>query len=125
MKPAIAAAFAAALAAPAWASCPASPPLAPAGLADGDQRVDAAWLEQNLAGKSLVFDEGAESFNPDGSYSYSAGGQQWDAPSYVFYDNGVRCIAYSPPRFDYYVVNAGQIVLVNAQGQRFIGRVTD
>jgi hypothetical protein len=125
MKLSIFSAIVICLAMPGWANCPSSPPFSPSGLAAGDQRVNAAWLEQNLAGKRLVFDDGTEVYNADGSYSYRAGNQSWDAPSYVFYENGVRCIGYGTPRFDYYVVNNGQLVLVNAQGQRFVGRLTN
>lgn len=109
----------------AWANCPSSPPFSPSNLSEGDQRVNAAWLEQTLSGKRLVFDDGTEVYNADGSYSYRVGNQRWDAPHYVFYDNGVRCIGYGTPRFDYYVVNDGQLVLVNAKGQRFVGRLTN
>jgi len=110
--------------APAFADCPNTPPFSPS-LASGDETVDAAWLSQTLVGMRLVFDDGTEVYGEDGSYSYVAGSQQWDAPSYRFYDNGVRCIGYDQPRFDYYVVNDGNLFLVNSQGNRFVGQLTN
>jgi hypothetical protein len=113
------------LATPSFAECPASAPFSPSEFQDGDQRVDAAWLEENLAGMRVVFDDGTEVYGADGIYSYVAGSQQWDAPGYRFYDNGVRCIGYGTPRFDYYLVNGGQLILINSNGERFEGQLTN
>ncbi|WP_159458571.1 hypothetical protein [Roseisalinus antarcticus] len=112
------------LGAPAFADCPSAPPFSPS-LASGDATVDAAWLSQTLVGMRLVFDDGTEVYREDGSYSYVAGNQQWDASSYRFYENGFRCIGYGQPRFDYYVVNDGNLILVNSQGSRFAGQLTN
>ena len=90
---------------------------------NGDKRVNAAWLNKTLVGKRVKFDDGTELYANDGSYSYKAGSQTWKAPSYKFYDNGLRCIDYPQPRFDMYVVNDGKLVLINANGNRFVGKV--
>lgn len=108
------------------ADCPSQPPQGlSVNLQTGDQQVNAAWLQDNLAGRRLVFADGTENYDSDGSYSYTIGGQTYRADSYRFYDNGYRCIDYSNARFDYYVVNNGQLVLVNSDGERFTGRLTN
>lgn len=110
---------------PVLANCPSSPPWSPSNYQAGDQKVNAAWLQENLAGKKVVFDDGTEVYGADGTYSYKAGNESWDAPSYKFYDNGMRCIGYGTARFDYYVVNNGQLVLGTSSGNRLVGRITN
>ena len=106
----------------ALADCPSSTPdVSRFPTVEGDQRVNANWLQKTLKGKRLVFSDGTEQYNADGSYLYTSGNNSWRAPSYRFYDNGFRCIDYPSPRFDYYVVNNGKIVLINGQGNRFVG----
>lgn len=86
--------------------------------------MNAAWLQKNLAGRKVVYPGNeVETYSSDGSYSYKANGQTWTANDFRFYDNGMRCIGYSNPRFDLYVVNNGQLVLVNAQKQRYVGQI--
>ncbi len=110
----------------AWAACPATAP-DPARFATqpGDQKVNAAWLQQTLAGNKLAFPAGGtEIYHADGRYSYQQDGQTFDAPSYRFYDSGMRCIDYPSPRFDLYVVHDKTLVLINGQGGRFGGKLT-
>jgi hypothetical protein len=108
------------------ADCPAKPPSdRDVAVADGDQKVDAGFLEKTLVGKRVRYSDGTESYDESGSYSYKIGNQTWDAPSFRFYDNGFRCIDYpNGPRFDYYVVNDGKLVLINGAGERFSGKVS-
>ena len=113
------------LAGTAWAGCPSKAPNpAKSFFSAGDQKVNAAWLQKNLAGKKVVFPNGeTEVYSPNGSYSYKASGNSWNAGSYKFYNNGMRCIGYDKPRFDLYVVNNGKLVLVNKGGERYVGRI--
>ena len=109
----------------AYAECPAkSPKFSKSYYSDGDQKVNAAWLQKNLSGRKVVYPgKEFETYSANGSYSYTANGQAWKANSYRFYDNGVRCIGYDKPRFDLYVVNNGKLVLVNQQKQRYVGEI--
>ncbi|WP_108861246.1 hypothetical protein [Ruegeria sp. Alg231-54] len=109
----------------AHAACPAkAPKTTKSHFSDGDQKVNAAWLQTNLAGRKVVYSgKEVETYSADGSYSYKANGQTWKANAYKFYDNGMRCIGYGDPRFDLYVVNNGKLVLVNANKQRYIGQI--
>ncbi|MBO9453467.1 hypothetical protein J7426_24625 [Tropicibacter sp. R16_0] len=108
-----------------FSACPkASPKVAKSFLKSGDQRVNAAWLEKNLSGRKIVFPSGEfERYWDNGSYSYHSGGQKWAANSYKFYDSGMRCIGYSTPRFDLYVVNGGKLVLVNQNKERYVAKI--
>jgi hypothetical protein len=110
----------------ATANCPSKPPSdRDVALADGDQKVNAGFLEKTLVGKRVRYSDGTETYDESGSYSYKIGNQTWDAPKYRFYDNGFRCIDYpNGPRFDYYVVNDGKLVLINGAGERFQGNVS-
>ncbi len=107
------------------AECPAkAPKLSKSYLSDGDQRVNAAWLQKNLSGRKVVYSgKEVETYSANGSYSYKANGQTWKANAYKFYDNGMRCIDFDKPRFDLYVVNQGRLILVNEQKQRYIGQI--
>ncbi|WP_170429282.1 hypothetical protein [Ruegeria arenilitoris] len=109
----------------AQAACPAkAPKLSKSFFSDGDQKVNAAWLQKNLAGRKVVYPgKEVETYAADGSYSYKANGQTWSAGSYKFYDNGMRCIGYAKPRFDLYVVNDGKLVLVNEGKGRYVGQI--
>lgn len=106
------------------AGCPAnSPDPSRFNTVEGDQRVNTSWLERTLGGKRLVFQVGTEHYNADGSYRWQTGNQSWDAPGYRFYNNGFRCIDYPAPRFDFYVVNDGKLILINGNGERYVGRI--
>ncbi len=108
----------------AMADCPAKPPKIDWNIYSGDQRVDAGYLQGLLPGKKVRFSAGGvEHYRPNGKYRYSGGGRTYDADSYRFYKNGVRCIGYSEPRFDLYVMNKGKLVLVNAVGTRYKAKV--
>lgn len=110
----------------AFAACPSrSPSVSSVTLQADDQRVNKAWLEKTLAGKRVKFAEGTEIYNADGSYTYKVTDGSFSAPEYRFYDSGFRCIGYSDPRFDFYVVNNGKLYLINGNGGRFQGRITN
>ena len=113
------------LATAASAKCPAKSPSIEGRVTfdAADKRVNAKWLEKNLSGRRVRFDDGTEHYKVDGSYSYKAGSNTWDAPEYRFYNNGLRCIGYSSLRYDIYVVNGGKLVLINGSGNRFVGRI--
>lgn len=107
------------------AGCPNSPPKMNWNAHSGDQRVDAAYLQKLLTGKMVNFgSDGTEIYNKNGTYTYRTSAKSYDAPSYKFYNNGVRCINYSNPRFDLYVVNEKRLILVNAKGNRMEGKLT-
>ncbi|MEO0937708.1 MAG: hypothetical protein AAFY38_06100 [Pseudomonadota bacterium] len=118
------AAFLAASVVGAHAACPERAPRVGWNTQSGDARVSAEFLAQNLAGKRVGFSGGGtEHYRGNGSYRFSAGGQTFRADGYKFYENGVRCIGYAPPRFDLYVVNNGKLILVNEQGGRFEAKI--
>ena len=106
------------------AACPSSTPdVSRFNTIDGDQRVNASWLEKPLVGKQLAFTAGTEHYNTDGTYQFKKGKKTLgEAPSYRFYDNGFRCIDYPSPWFDLYVVNAGKLVFLHGSN-RSIGRL--
>lgn len=106
------------------AACPGKAPKKNWNTQAGDQSVDHKWLERTLSNKKVVFSAGGtEHYRKNGAYRFSAGGQRYDADGYQFYSNGVRCIAYSNPRFDRYVVNDGTLILINWQGERYEAKV--
>ncbi len=108
----------------AFAACPQKAPRHNWNLQAGDQRVDVQYLAGLLSGKRVKFGNiGTEHYRKNGDYRYSAGGSNYDAGSYRFYPNGVRCIGYSNPRFDLYVVNGGKLFLINREGARLEGKV--
>ncbi|WP_146346616.1 hypothetical protein [Falsiphaeobacter marinintestinus] len=111
-------------AAAAAAACGSSAPKNGWNLHSDDQRVTADFLAKTLEGKEVKYDGGTETYRTDGSYAYKAGSETWKAPGYRFYKDGVRCIDYSKPRYDLYVVNNGKLVLVNWGGGRYEGRLT-
>lgn len=108
----------------AFAACPQKAPRHSWNLQAGDQRVDVQYLADLLSGKRVKYGNvGTEHYRKNGDYRYSAGGSNYDAGSYRFYPNGVRCIGYSNPRFDLYVVNGGKLFLINREGARLEGKV--
>ncbi|KIC21518.1 hypothetical protein [Leisingera sp. ANG-Vp] len=118
--------FAAALfaAGSASAACPGKAPKQNWNLQAGDQRVSGQYLTKLLSGKKVKFGSaGTEQYRKDGGYRYSTGGQNYNAGSYKFYADGVRCIGYSNLRYDLYVVNNGKLVVINREGGRFEGKV--
>jgi hypothetical protein len=101
------------------AKSPNKPPKIMWATHSGDQRVDASYLENCFQEKKLSYgSDGTEVYHKNGSYTYRTSGGNYDAPSYKFYANGVRCINYANPRFDLYVVNEKCLILVNAKGWR-------
>lgn len=109
------------------AECPDVPGWQPLDMMQpGDTWLDAYWLHANLAGHRVHYDGGDEYYLPGGRYRFDSGGQSWAAPGYRFYDNGARCIDYPDgPRVDYYIISNGRLTLINAQGERFTGLLTD
>jgi len=107
------------------AECPAKTPSNKRiNIQQGDERVNAAWLNKHLSGQRVSFEQvGTEYYQANGSYAWKQGSQKWEAPSYRFYDNGFRCIDYPSPRFDLYVVNNGKLVLIDGTGGRYIGEI--
>lgn len=105
------------------AECPATPGWQPLDfLLPGDDWLDGYWLRVNLAGHSVRYPGGIETYDADGSYRFTAGEQSWTAPAYRFYDNGARCIDYAQgPRVDYYILARGRLTLVTEAGERFTG----
>ncbi|MCB1389169.1 MAG: hypothetical protein KDK12_08555 [Rhodobacteraceae bacterium] len=114
-------------ASPARAECPAEPSWQPLDfLEPGDRWVDLYWLNFNLPGHAIHYDGGTEHYEDDGRYRFVAGPQSWEAPRYVFYASGARCIDYPEgPRVDYYVLSGGRLTLINEQGERFVGLMTN
>ena len=91
-----------------------------------DERLDDGWFASEVYGGTIEFDGGVETYNLDGSYiyTYDQTEEGWDAPEYRFYENGMRCIAYDTGlRFDLYVKNAGDLVMITSSGERFKGRI--
>lgn len=110
---------------PAQAYCPNNAPGHQWNIHSSDQAVGKTFLQKNLVGKRVRYNvsggTGTERYNPDGTYTYRLNNDVYDAPTYRFYNNGVRCIAYASPRYDRYVVNGGKVVLINWQGGRYEG----
>lgn len=110
----------------ALAECPKNSPNAKWNTHSEDQRVDAAYLQKLLPGKKVKFGKaGTEVYNSDGSYTYRTSNKSYDAPNYKFYNDGVRCINYSNPRFDLYVINGKRLFLINGKGGRLKGELTN
>lgn len=105
----------------ALAACPdKSPSTSNANFHSDDQRVNAKWLTENLAGRKVYFNRGKEDYKNDGSYAFSFSGKSDNAPGYKFYNSGMRCIDYPPKsRFDLYVVNNGKLIMIDSMGRRF------
>lgn len=102
------------------AACPSNPPSSSkVNFHSNDQKLNAQWLQQNLAGKKVHYDGGVEQYHKNGSYIYKSDGGSFKAPAFRFYDNGARCIDYDQPRIDFYVINSGKLVLINSQGGRY------
>ena len=105
------------------ASCLAKAPSHKWNLHSDDQRLTGDYLNKTLTGKKVKYDGGTEHYRSKGRYRYQAGSDTYDAPSYHFYDNGIRCIGYSQARYDMYVVNNGKLVLINWHGGRYEGKL--
>lgn len=108
------------------AACPDNSPWSVAPfLQPGDQRIDYWWLTETLGNGRIEYPGGTEEFLPGGRYRFTAGAQSWEAPAYRFYRDGARCIDYPQgARVDYYVLNSGRLVLINADGTRSIGLIS-
>ena len=91
----------------------------------GDKSVGASWMKKNLVGRQVDFGQGnTENYLADGGYFYKTPSATWTPKGYRFYRNGLRCLDYpNGPRYDMYVVNSGKLYLINAQGQRFQGKL--
>ncbi|WP_068306654.1 hypothetical protein [Pararhodobacter sp. CCB-MM2] len=108
------------------ATCPDNPTWSVAPfLQPGDQRIDYWWLIETLGQSRVTYPGGREEYLAGGLYRFTAGDQSWDAPRYRFYRDGARCIDYPQgARVDYYVLNGGRLVLINADGTRSIGLIS-
>lgn len=109
----------------AFASCPSSPPVVIWNTHDGDQRVNADFLQRVLAGRMVKYGrEGTEFYFRNGTYMYRTSGGEFEAPTYKYYDDGSRCINFVNPRFDLYVVNDRRLIMINVEGGRLEGKIT-
>ncbi|AML49903.1 hypothetical protein [Falsihalocynthiibacter arcticus] len=117
--------FAATIAAQsAFASCPTSPPETVWNTHDGDQHVNAEYLQKILAGNSVKYGrEGTEYYNNNGTYVFSTSAGELRAPSYKYYEDGTRCINTVNPRFDLFVVNDRRLILITNDGTRLEGQI--
>ncbi|WP_299351776.1 hypothetical protein [uncultured Shimia sp.] len=88
----------------------------------GDNLFDEAGLQAALTGQTLVFyDDGQSVYGDDGSYSYTyGGGGTWEGQWRVAADS-VVCVTYvtEVTRCDRIVENAGRLVVLTEDGQRF------
>lgn len=108
------------------AACPDAPDwsIAPF-LQAGDQQIDYWWLVETLGHARIDYAGGTEEYLPGGAYRFTAEGFSWEAPATRFYRNGARCIDYPDgPRIDYYLLANGRLVLVDRQGTRYIGLIS-
>lgn len=86
----------------------------------GDQRLTGTALAAKVRDQQLESSGGGvEQYNRDGSYAFVFGTDRYDAVGYVIYPDGSRCIAYNEPRYDMYVMNGGELVLINRPGGRY------
>ena len=108
-----------------FATCPENPTGWNWTLGEGDERVDGSVVSKMLVGKKVKYsDAGTENYGADGSYSYKYKGDTYRPNGYVFYKDGSRCLSYAAgPRHDLYVMNDGDLYLINGQGQRFKARI--
>lgn len=110
---------------PALAACPNQTISHNWAIESGDQRVSGDYMNKLVAGRKVRLGNNQEHYRKNGRYSVRVNGQTFNADSYRFYSDGSRCIGYDEPRFDLYVVQNGQLILINVNGGRFAAQVTN
>ncbi|WP_415401685.1 hypothetical protein [Tateyamaria sp. SN3-11] len=110
----------------AYADCSKRPIKHSWNIHSSDQRISGDYVAKLVTGKRVRFGKtGSENYGADGSYFYQDSAGKYQAIGVKFYNDGSRCIHYANgPRYDLYVANAGQLVLINRGGGRFEGKVT-
>jgi len=91
----------------------------------GDQRLSKAELTELVSGKTLEYEGGAKSVLDDADgYEFHVGGEVYPY-TYDLTDNGEICIVSADfgARCDLIVVNDGQVISINDQGERFVATV--
>lgn len=93
----------------------------------GDQRIGGDQLSDAVSGKKVKFGSiGTEHYKADGSYVYQDNSGKYAAKSVKFYKDGSRCLNYDRgPRYDMYVVVDGGLVLINRDGGRYEGALSN
>lgn len=95
---------------------------------DGDTRLSAEALDDRLRGQVLAFfDNGQSRFFADDRYSYTYAGPEGIGTggtaygTFTIHSDSTVCIAFLNgfSRCDLYVENAGRLVLVTEEGDRF------
>ena len=94
-------------------------------LRPGDEPLTIQAMGDQLIGSDLeYFDGGLSRYSPGGSYSYTyapenGGGTAFG--TYEFRDGGVVCTDFANgfSRCDLFVVNAGRLILITEDGDRF------
>jgi hypothetical protein len=107
------------------AGCPENSPKHGWATKSDDTRIAGDYLQSLLAGRKFRFTSGnTESYRKDGAYSFSEkGGKTWNAGGFRFYPDGVRCIGYSPPRFDLFVQRGNELWMITRDGYRSAGKI--
>jgi hypothetical protein len=86
-----------------------------------DTRLTQAELTALVLGKTMTYDGGGKSvFDTDGGYEFYVGGEVY-LYTYQITNDGEVCIASADfgARCDLIVVNDGQVISINDQGERF------
>ncbi len=89
--------------------------------AAGDIIPDAGYLSFLLTGTSVSYAFGDTStYFADGAFRHESEDQISTASNYAFLEDGWRRIDYEPPRYDRYVINNDELILINPLGQRTV-----
>ena len=91
-------------------------------MRSGDSELTYGQLAELTSGKTLVFfDDGQSKFSVGGAYSYTYAGGATAFGRFDLDENGKVCVEFrnGRSRCDRYVLNAGRLILITQQGQRF------
>ncbi len=92
-------------------------------LAEGDQEIAGEDLAVMLFGHRVTFEDGSTGrFRIDGSYLFTAvDGEEWLWQEVMFLSDGSLCLKHDGKvrRCDLYVINSGELILINAIGERY------
>ncbi|PSL17819.1 hypothetical protein [Shimia abyssi] len=89
---------------------------------EGDTVFDAEALSARLSGQTLVFyDDGRSVYEADGKYNYTYGGGGTWFGHWETKGDSVVCVTFvtGVERCDRIVENAGKLIVLTADGQRF------